>query len=160
MTAEVAPNVQPVTPMSSKRAVDAEADSPATTAKKAKPGEEDAVSAFDPTFGASKPTEAATQDPKTDKAPSDVGPQADADEEEEDDVVGNVLEELVEMFTQKNGRAPTEDEIAMWVDQIKGANVMGGTDDDEEDEEEEEDEEDNSEEEGDQEDESEDGDDA
>jgi hypothetical protein len=138
--------------MSSKRAADAEAESPATATKKVKPGE-DAV-AFDPTFGAAKPAEAAKEDPK--KAVPQADDEGADDDDDDDDVVGNVLEELVKMFTEKNGRAPTEHDIAKWVEEIKGANLMGGpAHDDEEDGEDEDEDEDESEE-----DESEDGDDA
>jgi hypothetical protein len=43
-----------------------------------------------------------------------------------------VLEELIEMFTEKNGRPPTEDEVGMWAQQIRDLNPLEGPDGDEE----------------------------
>jgi hypothetical protein len=146
----------PVTPAQPKRAAEVTdtAESPATASKKPKI---DAAPAFDPTFGASK--EKAERIQEEDKASDDKAAREDEDADGEDgegDSAGAVLDELIEMFTQKNGRAPTADEIGMWVQQIRELNEAGpqpGVEDDEDDEddeseedESEEDEEDESEE--------------
>jgi len=108
----------PATPLHSKRVPEAEAESPVTAAKKAKTTDETAPLkvAFDPSFGvAEKPAAAEAAE----------APEIKDDEGGEDDAADNLLEELVKMFTEKNGRAPSEDEIKQWTEQIGELNAEG-----------------------------------
>jgi len=111
----------------SKRGAAADAEAEAQpTAKKAK-GEGDAATpAFDPSFGkAAKPDD-----------DEDSGDEPDADTS-----AGAVLTELIEMFKEKNGRDPTEAEVAQWMEQIGALNEQQSGDDEDEEEREEEEEE-------------------
>ena len=111
-----------------KRGAEAEAQN---TAKKAK-GEGDAAApAFDPSFG-----KEAKPDADNDE---DSG---DADEPDADTSAGAVLTELIEMFKEKNGRDPTDAEVAQWMEQIGALNEQQSGDDEDEEEREEEEEED------------------
>ena len=112
----------------SKRGAEAEAEEKAQhTAKKAK-GEGDAAEpAFDPSFGkAAKP---------------------DADSGEDEPDADTLLTDLIKLLKEKNGRDPTDAEVAQWMEQIAALNEPQSGDDEDEDEEEEEEEEEDDEEE-------------
>ena len=47
--------------------------------------------------------------------------------EQEDDDIDRVIGELCEMFEAEHGRAPTDDEVKIWVSQINEANLAGAS---------------------------------
>ena len=55
-------------------------------------------------------------------ASEDEDAAGDAGEAEADDILG----QLVEMFKAENGRDPTEEEVAQWVQTLKDASAEGG----------------------------------
>ena len=109
-------NAAPESPTVVKRV--AETQPEAETQKKAKtaaPGvdpsfETTAAPAFDPSFGVRAPVAGLTE-PSTGEE--------DAESEDEEDAEGRIIDELVELFTEKHGRPPTEDEVSMWVQQMR-----------------------------------------
>ena len=61
-------------------------------------------------------------------AADDAAAAAEDDEEGgEDDDIDRVIGELCEMFEAEHGRAPTDDEVKIWVSQINEANLAGAS---------------------------------
>ena len=78
-------------------------------------------------FGAAAPDEdvSSSEEEEEEEKASDEEDAADADagDEEADDILG----QLVEMFKAENGREPTEEEVAQWVQTLKEAAAEEGS---------------------------------
>jgi hypothetical protein len=112
------------------------------TAKKSKLDIQDVaqvkkLESFDPTFGAGsakKPDadegEECENEEEADEVDDESEIEDDGDETNED-ATANVLEELIAMFKEQNGRDPTENEIKMWMDTLKESmnDALGEEDD-------------------------------
>ena len=77
-------------------------------------------------FGAAAPDEDVSSSEEEEEASDEDedAAEADAGDEEADDILG----QLVEMFKAENGREPTEEEVAQWVQTLKEAAAEGGLD--------------------------------
>jgi GNAT superfamily N-acetyltransferase len=77
-------------------------------------------------FGSAAPDSDASSDESeegdVEDASEDEDAAGDAGEAEADDILG----QLVEMFKAENGRDPTEEEVAQWVQTLKDASAEGG----------------------------------
>jgi hypothetical protein len=52
----------------------------------------------------------------------------DAEETNEDgEVAMDILDQLVELFIEKNGRQPTQEEVEQWIDVFKSLKMEGGS---------------------------------
>ena len=86
------------------------------TAKKTKAASGDVVPVqFDPTFGVGA---------KMPVGEEEASSSEKADSDDDEDITSNILDELIEMFRQQNGRDPTEAEIAQWTETFKSAKLM------------------------------------
>jgi hypothetical protein len=111
-----------------KRDATVEVDSP-ESAKKSKlnTSKEDQtvaeIKSFDPSFGVGRKQvseEKAVDDIEGEESEDESGDDSQDDEDGSDaDESSNVLEELVSMFKEQNGRDPTEQEVKMWVETLK-----------------------------------------
>ena len=102
-----------------------ESDTP-ETAKKSKVDLEDLkeTKRFDPTFGAgtlkTSEDKEGDEDAEADEATgTEEESEVEDDDDSNEDATSNVLEELISMFKEQNGRDPTEEEIKMWVQTLK-----------------------------------------
>ena len=83
------------------------------------------IKSFDPSFGVSSAGQKQVSEEKTggdieDNESDDSGDDSQEEDEDSDgDASSNVLEELISMFKEQNGRDPTEQEVKMWVETLK-----------------------------------------
>jgi hypothetical protein len=85
-------------------------------------------------FGTSAPEEDASEDEDDDEEEDDDEDgdgdwqEVDAEDgdEKDDDEADDILSQLVELFKTENGRDPTEEEMAQWVETLKAASEEGG----------------------------------
>jgi hypothetical protein len=83
------------------------------------------IKSFDPSFGmesaGQKQAVVEEAENESEENESDEsGDDSQVDEENSDaDASSNILEELISMFKEQNGRDPTEQEVKMWVDTLK-----------------------------------------
>ena len=85
-------------------------------------------------FGTSAPEEDASEDEDDDDEEDDDEDgdgdwqEVDAEDgdEKDDDEADDILSQLVELFKTENGRDPTEEEMAQWVETLKAASEEGG----------------------------------
>ncbi|EKX54079.1 hypothetical protein GUITHDRAFT_100327 [Guillardia theta CCMP2712] len=52
---------------------------------------------------------------------NDANEEEDAEEEEEEDMASDILQQLIDLFTQERGRPPTDEEVQIWMEQLREA---------------------------------------